>query len=263
MVHSFFRKTTLTLVSNTSYIRRYIRRCRGSIGLGHWHSSNFFVRVMVILSRLHHAHHRFHLAHWKSHLHHLRHHPAGKHLRHHPHHVVGRSTMGLLVDPVHHRHAAACTLSEHYDLLQQTSEKTNDCRDSVTVIATLITAMFACQSMILHVLRNFEIVWDISRFFEIFWAFGTFKPIAAFTFLLTPRDFLRYFEIFRDISRNFEIFRDFFFEFFLLFFFAFYVLFLLPVQSSLQSSMPLHISASTCTGLISLFPLPLRWGSIN
>jgi hypothetical protein len=40
-------------------------------------------------------------------------------------------------------------------------------------------------------------------------------------------------------------------------------LFLLPVQSSLQSSMPLHISASTCTGLISLFPLPLRWGSIN
>ena len=34
-------------------------------------------------------------------------------------------------------------LRERADLLQQPSEKTNDCRDSVTVIATLITAMHA------------------------------------------------------------------------------------------------------------------------
>ena len=126
---------------------------------------------------------------WKSHLHHLRYHLTGKHRRHYPQHVVGRSTTSLIVDPVHHRHAATCTVSERYDLPQQTSEKTNGCRDSVTVIATLITAMHACHRMFLHFL-TFFMLRDISsfefldlpillpllltypsRFFEIFWFF--------------------------------------------------------------------------------------------
>ena len=64
-MHSILLQATLR-ISYTSYIRQYIRRYSGSIGLGHCrgHCSTwpglFFLRVMVILSSLglHHTHHR-------------------------------------------------------------------------------------------------------------------------------------------------------------------------------------------------------------
>ena len=219
-MHSILLQATLR-ISYTSYIRQYIRRCSGSIGLGHCcgHCSTwpglFFLGVMVILSSLglHHAHHR-RSPHWKSHQHHLRHYLSGKHRRHHPQHAVGRSITNLLVDPVHHRHAADCTPSEHYYLLQQTSEKTNDYRVIQSqVIATLITAMHACHRMFLHFLHFarfletcFEIFWDtvfrgFLRFFE-----PLHLSILLLPLLLTYPS--RFFERFRDVLRYSEIFWD-------------------------------------------------------
>ena len=249
-MHSILLQATLR-ISYTSYIRQYIRRCSGSIGLGHCrgHCSTwpglFFLGVMVILSSLglHHTHHR-RSPYWKSHLHHLRYHLTGKHRRHHPQHVVGRSTTSLLVDPVHHRHAAACTVSERYDLPQQTSEKTNGCRDSATVIATLITAMHACHRMFLHFL-TFFMFRDFSRYFE-FWVPGP-SNIVAFTFDLPL-----------------EIFRVFFSAVLVLFFVFVYIVSFTSLVFFCTPPCPF-----TCRHPLALafFPfsihLPLCWGSIN
>ena len=112
-----------------------------------------------------------HLVQLGSHLHHLRHHLSGNIEGIIPNMLLAAAPRTFLLTLF-----ITDMPSEHYYLLQQTSEKTNEYGYSITSIATLITAMHACHRMFLHFLhfaRFLETVRDflrysISRFLEIF-----------------------------------------------------------------------------------------------